>query len=61
MQANSLEQTAWALDFHEFEVDENIVNDLIYRQSFYTIKLVGGYRFPIKENKHSEFLERIKL
>ena len=36
-------------------------NQLIYRQSFYTVKLVGGYRFPKKEKKHSKFLERIKL
>lgn len=36
-------------------------NQLIYRQYFYTVKLVGGYRFPKKEKKHSKNLERIKL
>ena len=35
-------------------------NDLIYRQSFYTIKLVGGYRFPVKENKKQGIIDRIK-
>jgi hypothetical protein len=36
-------------------------NQLIYRQSFYTIKLVGGYRFPKKEKRQREFSEGIKL
>jgi hypothetical protein len=38
-------------------------NQLVYRQYFYTMKLVGGYRFPQKEQKGKKhkFLERIKL
>ncbi len=36
-------------------------NELIYRQYFYTVKLVGGYRFPRKEKKQSESSEGIKL
>jgi hypothetical protein len=36
-------------------------NQLIYRQYFYTVKLVGGYRFPRKEKKQSESSEEIKL
>ena len=36
-------------------------NELIYRQYFYTVKLVGGYRFPRKEKKQIESSEGIKL
>lgn len=36
-------------------------NELVYRQYFYTIKIVGGYRFPTKERKHSKSIEGIKL
>ncbi|MEY4287989.1 MAG: hypothetical protein RLZZ30_77 [Bacteroidota bacterium] len=36
-------------------------NQLIYRQYFYTVKLVGGYRFPKKDKKQHKMLERIKL
>ncbi|MCX8486895.1 MAG: hypothetical protein ORN53_06945, partial [Crocinitomicaceae bacterium] len=35
-------------------------NELIYRQSFYTIKLEGGYRFPVKEKKKQGIIDRIK-
>lgn len=38
-------------------------NQLVYRQNFYSLKLVGGYRFPAKEpkRKKSALMERIKL
>jgi len=36
-------------------------NQLIYRQYFYTVKLVGGYRFPKKEKRQRELSEGIKL
>ncbi len=35
-------------------------NQLIYRQSFYTIKLVCGYRLPVKANKQQGIINRIK-
>jgi hypothetical protein len=37
-------------------------SDLIVRQYFYSVKLVGGYRFPTKAKGEKEsFWKRIKL
>jgi len=36
-------------------------NELVYRQYFYTIKIVGGYRFPKKEKRIDRWKRQIKL